>query len=124
MAELIESGTLDRHIRRMRRHYKNRRDALIATLSHYAPTLPVHGIAAGLHTVVSLPADISETDVLAIAQERKIALTGLSPFWHGTSHRTEGIVVGYGTPLQHEYATALRHLGQLLRTAANPSTVK
>ena len=58
------------------------------------------------------------------AQERKIALTGLSPFWHGTSHRTQGIVVGYGTPPEHEYTTALQHLGQLMRTVANRSTVE
>ena len=118
IAELIESGALDRHIRRMRRRYRNRRDALVATLGHYAPATQIQGIAAGLHAVISLPTGISESDVLTAAQERKIALTGLAPFWHGTTRRTQGIVVGYGTPAEHEYAIALRHLGQLMRTAA------
>lgn len=36
-AELIESGALDRHIRRMRRRYRNRRDALVVTLGRCAP---------------------------------------------------------------------------------------
>lgn len=115
-AELIDSGTLDRHIRRMRRRYRNRRDALIATLDRYAPTMPVHGIAAGLHAVISLPKGVSEADVLTAAQDREIALTGLAPFWHGPRHRAEGIVIGYGTPAEHEYATALEILGQLMRT--------
>lgn len=113
-AELIESGALDRHIRRMRRRYGNRRDALIATLGRYAPAVSIHGIAAGLHAVVSLPEHISEADVIAAAQQRKVALTGLAPFWHGTGQHTEGIVIGYGTPLEHEYAAALAHLGQLM----------
>jgi len=113
-AELIESGSLDRHIRRMRRRYRNRRDALIATLSRSAPAATVHGIAAGLHAVVSLPDDISEADVLAEANRRKVALTGLAPFWHGPGHRTAGIVVGYGTPPEHGYAAALEQLGQLM----------
>jgi GntR family transcriptional regulator / MocR family aminotransferase len=121
-AELIESGTLDRHIRRMRRRYRNRRDALIATLDRYAPAVSVDGIAAGLHAVVSLPEHISEADVLTAAQHRKVALTGLSPFWHATGQHAEGIVVGYGTPSEHEYPTALEHLGQLMRTVTNTST--
>jgi GntR family transcriptional regulator / MocR family aminotransferase len=118
-AELIESGTLDRHIRRMRRHYRNRRDALVATLDRYAPAVSVDGIAAGLHAVVSLPDGVAEAEVLAAARRRNVALTGLAPFWHAAGHGEQGgeqgIVVGYGTPLQHEYAAALDHLGRLMR---------
>jgi len=117
-AELIESGTLDRHIRRMRRQYRHRRDALVAALDRYAPAASVDGIAAGLHAVVSLPEGVAEADVLAAALRRKIALTGLAPFWHAAGHHEQGIVVGYGTPLQHEYASALEHLGRLLRHVA------
>jgi GntR family transcriptional regulator/MocR family aminotransferase len=117
-AELIESGALDRHVRRMRRRYRNRRDALVATLGRCAPGVPVLGIAAGLHAVVSLPEDISEADVLTAAHERDIALTGLTPFWHPVSQRTDGIVIGYGTPPEHEYSTALAYLGQLLSDVA------
>jgi GntR family transcriptional regulator / MocR family aminotransferase len=122
-AELIASGTLDRHIRRMRRHYRNRRDALIATLDRCAPAVSVAGIAAGLHAVVSLPDHISEADVLTAAQQRKVAVTGLTPFWHAAGHHEEGIVVGYGTPLEHEYATALEHLGRLMRAVTATSRI-
>lgn len=115
-AEFVDSGNLDRHIRRMRRRYRDRRDALIATLSHSAPTMQVEGVAAGLHAVISLPEDVSEAHVLAAAREREIALAGLAPFWHGTTPRTDGIIVGYGTPSQHEYAAALERLGQFMHT--------
>ncbi|OBI51704.1 GntR family transcriptional regulator [Mycobacterium kyorinense] len=113
-AELIESGQLDRHIRRMRRRYQHRRDALIATLERYAPAMPVHGVAAGLHAVVTLPGGISEADVLAAARKQRIALTGLAPFWH-SQHlcRAEGLVLGYGTPSEPDYPTALDRLGQI-----------
>ncbi|MGB6209949.1 PLP-dependent aminotransferase family protein, partial [Mycobacterium sp.] len=113
--ELIESGDLDRHVRRMRRRYRHRRDALVAALARYAPNMPVHGIAAGLHAVVLLPQGVSEGDVLAAAQERQIALTGLAPFWHRKSRATPGLVLGYGTPSEREFASALEHLGRLLR---------
>ncbi|OBA78388.1 GntR family transcriptional regulator [Mycobacterium sp. 1164966.3] len=118
-AELIESGALDRHIRRMRRRYRDRRDALVDTLARCAPAVSIQGIAAGLHAVISLPQDISEADVLAVAHRRRVAVTGLAPFWHAPGHRKGGIVVGYGTPLGHEYPTALEHLGDLMRAATS-----
>lgn len=116
-AELIESGGLDRHVRRMRRRYRDRRDALVEMLDRHAPSVSVHGIAAGLHAVVMLPDDAVESEVVSRARREGIALTGLAPFWHGAGPRTAGIVVGYGTPFQHEYAAALEHLGRLLKVA-------
>ncbi|MDD7811350.1 PLP-dependent aminotransferase family protein [Mycobacterium sp. CSUR Q5927] len=113
LAELIESGALDRHIRRMRRRYRQRRDALAAVVARVAPRMPLQGIAAGLHAVLLLPEGVSEADLLAAAQQREIALTGLAPFWHGPP-KAEGIVVGYGTPTEPEYPRALGHLGHLL----------
>lgn len=114
LAELIASGALDRQVRRMRLRYRRRRDALIARLAFSAPAMRLEGIAAGLHAVALLPGGISETDVLAAARERSIALTGLAPFWHGGGDRSQGLVLGYGTPPEHEYANALGRLEQLL----------
>lgn len=113
-AELVESGALDRHVRRMRRRYHRRRDALVATVGRHAPAMPVHGVAAGLHAVVSLPKGVSEDEVVAAARERHIALTGLTPFWHTHGRGSEGLVLGYGTPAEYDYPTALDHLGHLL----------
>lgn len=113
-AELIASGALDRHIRRMRRRYRHRRDALVAALGRAAPAMPVLGTAAGLHAVVSLPEGLAETEVLAAAHQRKIALTGLAPFWHPQPAYPAGIIVGYGTPSDREYPVALQCLADLL----------
>jgi GntR family transcriptional regulator/MocR family aminotransferase len=118
LAQLIETGLLDRHIRRMRLRYRRRRDALVATLAKCAPAMSLHGIAAGLHAVALLPsgAGVCEDDVLAAARERSIALTGLQPFWHRAG--AQGLVLGYGTPPEHEYARDLGRLGRLLKTLA------
>nr|WP_231117560.1 PLP-dependent aminotransferase family protein [Mycobacterium intracellulare] len=120
-AELIESGALDRHIRRMRRRYRNRRDALVVTLGRCAPRMPVLGVSAGLHAVVALPEGISEAEVLSEARGRDIALTGLARFWHGTGRRRDGIIIGYGTPPEHEYTTALARLGELMSAVSGVS---
>ncbi|PIB81029.1 PLP-dependent aminotransferase family protein [Mycobacterium celatum] len=114
-AELIDSGALDRHVRRMRRRYRQRRDALVDSLARNAAAMPVHGVSAGLHAVVSLPEPITEADVLAAAKERHIALTGLAPFWHLDGQGAPGLVLGYGTPSESDYPRALEYLRQLLR---------
>lgn len=116
LAEMIESGALDRHIRRMRRRYRARRDALAATAADCAPMMAIQGIAAGLHAVLLLPEGLSESAILDAARRREIAFTGLAPFWHGPA-KAQGIVLGYGTPPEHEYSRALEHLGRLLRDA-------
>lgn len=60
MAEMLESGAFERHIRRLRRHYAKRRAALLDALSRHMPegvewTEP----AGGLQVHVRLPRELS-----------------------------------------------------------------
>src|SRR5260370_6461190 len=54
LARFIETGMFDRHIRRMRGIYRQRRDLLIATLAGHPPRLRMTGIAAGGHALARL----------------------------------------------------------------------
>jgi GntR family transcriptional regulator / MocR family aminotransferase len=47
-ADFLERGELDRHLRRMRLHYRRRRDVLMTALRARLPQLRVSGVAAGL----------------------------------------------------------------------------
>ncbi len=77
LADLIERGELDRHLRRQRRHYRRQRDELLAVLAAELPEATVQGAAAGLYAVLHLPDGLSEHAVLAAARARGIALEGL-----------------------------------------------
>jgi GntR family transcriptional regulator / MocR family aminotransferase len=88
LADLIERGELDRHLRRQRRRYQRQRDALLAALASQLPEVSVHGAAAGLYAVLHLPEGLDEQTVLAAARSRGIALEGLAA-------STPAIVVGY-----------------------------
>ncbi|WRZ94281.1 PLP-dependent aminotransferase family protein [Streptomyces sp. NBC_01007] len=55
LARFVERGDYDRHLRRCRRAYRERRDVLIAALEEHFPGAEVSGIAAGLHVVATLP---------------------------------------------------------------------
>ncbi len=93
LADLIERGELDRHLRRQRRRYKRQREALLTALAAELPELAVHGTAAGLYVVLRLPHHLDEQLVLAAARARGIALEGL-----GGS--TPTLVIGYANLTQ------------------------
>ncbi|MFJ2779241.1 PLP-dependent aminotransferase family protein [Kitasatospora sp. NPDC087315] len=122
LAELITSGTYDRHIRRCRLHYRRRRDRLVAVLAERAPHVRVTGIAAGLHAVLRLPpGSVPETELLARAEAAGLALTGLT--WcladpAAAPDAPPALVVGYATPPEHAFPAALDALCELVRTSA------
>ncbi|MBG0565829.1 PLP-dependent aminotransferase family protein [Actinoplanes sp. NEAU-A11] len=110
LADFIACGAYERHLRAMRRTYRRRRDHLVD-----AVTVPVSGIAAGLHAVLDLPAG-TETATLLACRRFGVAVDGLSPYRHPDStmpHR-DGLVVGYGTPAEHAFAAALDALCRAL----------
>ena len=107
LAELIRAGAYDRHVRRSRLAYRRRRDRLLSTLSREAPRVRVDGIAAGLHALVRLPPGTSESDVIARAATRGLALSGLESFTDGPPSGSPALVIGYGTPPEHGYTAAI-----------------
>ncbi|MEU9200284.1 PLP-dependent aminotransferase family protein [Streptomyces sp. NPDC048332] len=118
LAELIESGHYDRHVRRMRRRYRDRRDQLVAALAGHAPHITPTGIAAGLHAVLRLPPGTEQSTVKAAAWQG-LALDGLDDFRHPAAPATapDGLVVGYAAPPDHAFTAALEALCRALPPA-------
>ncbi|WP_326958523.1 MocR-like pyridoxine biosynthesis transcription factor PdxR [Amycolatopsis sp. NBC_01286] len=118
LAEFVESGAYDRHIRRMRQRYRRRRDLLAGALAAQAPHVAPAGVAAGLHAVLRLPAG-TEASVLKAATWQGIALDGLAAFRHPAAMMStvDGLVVGYATPPEHVYAAAVDALCRALPPA-------
>lgn len=115
MADFIESGQYDKHIRRMRNSYRRRRDALAAKLTGL--DVEISGLSAGLHALIRLP-DGTEHEVMRRAADAGIALSGLALLRHpdvspDTPHQ-DGVVVSFGTPADHEYSAALDALYDIL----------
>lgn len=91
LADMMNSGAYDRHVRQRRTAYRRRRDRLLAALPSWAAPA---GIAAGLRMLVTLPAPgPDETDVLAAARRNGVAVDGLSRYWMASG--PGGLVVGY-----------------------------
>jgi len=120
LAELLRSGSYDRHVRRMRLEYRRRRDHLVERVHADAPRSTVHGIAAGLQLVLELPADVTEDDVLAATRSRGIAISALQSGGHHLESRQpppRGIVVGYANPPAHAFHASIDILIEALRDA-------
>ncbi len=116
LADLIDCGAYDRHVRRSRAHYRLRRDVLAATLR--SRHIEVSGVAAGLHAVLGVPADL-EPLILRLAAERGFVVAGLDGFRHPDAEPlgTGGIVVGFSTPPEHRLQADVTALADLVATA-------
>ena len=115
LADFVGSGAFDRHLRRMRRRYRSRRDALLAAVAAELPGAEVQGIAAGLHAVVRLAAGADEAATVRAAAERGIALDGLADFCTGATPAPAALVVGYGNLTEPAIARGIRELARALR---------
>ncbi|WP_329441316.1 PLP-dependent aminotransferase family protein [Streptomyces canus] len=115
LAEFLVSGAYDRHVRAARLRYRRRRDALVAELARRAPKVHATGIAAGLHVVLRLPPG-TEQAALRAAAWQGLAIHGLHRYQHPEAgvERRDALVVGYGTPPDHAWSTALEALCAVL----------
>ncbi len=96
LADFLVRGEFDRHLRRMRSVYRDRRGALLESLARHAPALRPAGSSAGLHLVAWLPAESDEEEVIARASELGVGLAGLATYNLGSAPRRGGLLFGYG----------------------------
>ena len=108
LADFIERGELDRHLRRTRGTYRRRRDALVAALARHLPGCAPEGVAAGLHLVVRLPDDADEAAVLDRARSTGVAAQGLAE--HAIRPRPPALLLGYGRIAEPAIEPAVRAL--------------
>jgi len=119
MADFVERGELDRHLRRMRLVYRRRRDALLAALERHLPTWRPAGASAGLHMLAWLPAGCDEARLVAAAAERGIGIHGLAAtcFLPGPPG---GIVFGYGSVDERRIPRGIAELAEVVADSVAP----
>jgi len=108
-AHFVRSGELDRHVRRTRRSYRSRRDALLQALSRHYPDWGVRGAAAGLHLVVQPPLRSPIARIVDRAAAASVRVYPLSDYAWRTTGR-HGLVLGYAGLTEAEIAEAIRRI--------------
>ena len=113
LAELMDSGELERHLRMLRRRHRRRRDAMIAAIREQLPTARLHGAAAGLHLTVTFEPGFADADLAAAALERGVKTQPLS--WHRQRPGRPGLVLGYAAATPTDAAHGVALLGDAWR---------
>jgi GntR family transcriptional regulator/MocR family aminotransferase len=108
LAEFIERGDLDRHLRKSLSAYRPRREALLAGLARHLPDAPVIGSPAGLFLSVKLPATADEAKVLAGARSRGLGIDGFNE--HAALPQAPGVVLGFASAPEPTLRLAVRDL--------------
>jgi GntR family transcriptional regulator/MocR family aminotransferase len=113
-SHFLESGALDRHLRRARLRYRARRDALVAALGEHIPAAHVRGIAAGLHALVDLPPGCDEQALVAEAARHGIGIYGVSSYYAPGAAVPPALVLGYAALPEPAIEAGIAELGRLI----------
>jgi GntR family transcriptional regulator/MocR family aminotransferase len=114
LADFIETGAFDSHLRRTRLVYRRRRDTLVASLHEHLPNLRLHGVAAGLHVLIELAGAVDERAVVETAARRSIRVNGGGTYRAKPRAASPTILVGYGGLPESTIPEAVRELAQVL----------
>lgn len=95
-AALLERGEIDRHLRRTRRRYHARRNALIEAMASSMPEAHVGGASAGLHLIAWLPEASDEEAISEAAARRGVAIHTLHRDCALSAPRPPALLLGYG----------------------------
>lgn len=111
LMRFIESGDLERHIRRMKKEYRKRRDYLLELLpAYFGNQVYLHGANAGLHLVAEFNhvtftekrmKRLLQSGVYIVSVEQHSLIKGF---------HTNQIILGYGGVETHNILTGLRKL--------------
>jgi GntR family transcriptional regulator/MocR family aminotransferase len=116
--ELLRSGDFERHLRRMRIRYRQRRDRFIEMLAERAPSAHVAGIAAGLRVLLELPPTSgSSTEIAEHALGKSVSLYPIERCYHSEripDGTADALVLGYAALPDHDFERGVAALGALL----------
>lgn len=114
VAEFLRDGHYLRHLRRMKRLYAARREALLRCLGELAPNSMTIRPTAGLAVMVLLPASVSDVEIAARALAFGLAPAPLSA-WYAQTPRRQGLLLGVTNLDERRLPADCRRLLELTR---------
>ncbi|MEZ0367050.1 PLP-dependent aminotransferase family protein [Mycobacterium sp. pUA109] len=118
LAELLNSGEYDRHLRQMRRRYLSRRNALLAALEQFLPSAVVVGAAAGVQLMARFPADCDIDALVQAAAALGIRVESTRRWYADPDAAPPGLVMGYANLTESQITTGIQLLARAARQTA------
>jgi GntR family transcriptional regulator / MocR family aminotransferase len=113
-ANFLSSGELDRHMRRTRRIYRRRRDALESALAEYVPQIRIGGAAAGLHLLAWLPRGADEIAIAGAARRRGVAVHAIHRHCTCVAPMPPALILGYAQLSETALRRAVQELSAVM----------
>ena len=126
LAGLMATGEYDRHIRRMQKRYRLRRQALLDAFDkRFGAEVEIQGSAAGLHIVAWLPRLPPERvpELLAECARRGVGMYSIAVHAAATLSQA-GLLVGYGLTDPDEIKRGIALVSEAYRAVAAPAPTR
>ncbi|HKZ07999.1 MAG TPA: PLP-dependent aminotransferase family protein [Methylomirabilota bacterium] len=118
LADFLAEGHFARHLRRMRKLYQGRRDALVgAVRRELGDLVTIVGAEAGLHLSVLLPPGVDDREVLRRAAAGGVTGSTLTSCYAGRRRRS-GLILGFGGSDEGRLREAMATLAGVIRALA------
>ena len=84
LARFISRGYFEKHINRMRKYYKNRRNQVVSALgnSSFAEKLTIREEDAGLHFLLKVDTAMTDGELVRFCESKGVRLRTLSSYYH------------------------------------------
>jgi GntR family transcriptional regulator / MocR family aminotransferase len=114
LTDFINEGHLERHIRRMRTLYGQRRQALVnAFAQHLDGRATIRGDDAGMHLMVRFTTPLDDEELIRRAEQRGVQLTSARPFYLKTPYNNE-FIFGYSNLTERQIRLGVQRLSEVL----------
>ena len=114
VANLIDSGDFERHLKRMRGIYDERRRALLAALEkHLGKRVEVFGETVGVHIMIRLESRLTSHEIVSAASKAGVGLIDTSAYYFDEPRQRE-FVLGYSKLSALQIEEAIRRFSRLI----------
>ena len=108
--EFIRDGYFERHLNKMRMHYRAKHDLLLAELEPFKKAFTISGEDAGLHLLLTAKGAVTEAQLLSAAAQAGVKVYGMSENMVETDAPKATILLGFGSVSETEMKEGLHRL--------------
>ena len=116
LARFLSRGYFEKHINRMRKFYKNRRNRVVDMLENcvFAPKLTILEQNAGLHFLLKVDTPLSDKELTEKLAAAGIRIRALSSYYHDKSEDLHCLVVNYSGLKEEALEQALASASEVM----------
>lgn len=114
LAQFIREGYLDRHVRKMKKIYREKRERLVSAIQHNFQDATIIGKSAGMHLVVEIPGVDFRPSFIHKMEQSGVKVYPIEQYSLEKGKHKERIVMGYGGLSLEEIEKGVRLLRKVI----------